>query len=92
MGLLPVTCQNIWKSPFMMVPMASRNRMTMVGRMQGMVVCRIFCHMLAPSSSAASKRWSSMLTMLARYITVPYPTFLKALNATRMKGHAPLLE
>ena len=64
----------------------------MVGRMQGSVMCQIFCHMVAPSRSAASNSCSSMFTILARYITVPYPTFLKALAATRMSGQAPLLE
>ena len=70
-GLFPVTCQNIWKSPFMIVPIAIRNRIAMVGRMHGSVICHIFCHMVAPSRSAASNSWPSMLTMLARYITVP---------------------
>ena len=92
MGLLPVTCQNIWKSPFMMVPMAIRNRITTVGLMQGSVIYLIFCHMVAPSKSAASNISPSMPTILARYITVPYPTFLKALTTIRIRGHAALLE
>ena len=92
MGLLPVTCQNIWKSPFMMVPMAIRNKITTVGRMQGSVIYLIFCHMVAPSRSAASNISPSMFTMLARYITVPYPTFLKALTTISITGHAALLE
>ena len=50
---------------------SDRKRMTTVGRMLGSVIWRIFCHILAPSRSAASYSWPSIFIMLARYITVP---------------------
>ena len=63
------------------------SRMTIMGRRFGRVTCSTCCHLVAPSTAAASYWVVSMPVIPARYSTEEYPMFFHRLQIVRISGH-----